>query len=99
MDPREPAGRALGAGYKYVSIGMTFAGGIVLFMGLGWLLDRWLGTLPLFLIAGALGGSVLSFIWVFQRLKLDETRYDAEHPKETRPSGDPAMRPPEQDSE
>ncbi len=93
MDPEEPAGRALGAGYKYVSIGMTFAGGIVMFMGLGWLLDRWLGTLPLFLIAGALGGSVLSFIWVFQKLKLDETRYDEEHQKSTRRLGDSATRP------
>jgi len=81
MDPEEPAGRALGAGYKYVSIGMTFAGAIVMFMGLGWLVDRWLGTLPLFLVAGALGGAVLSFIWVFQKLKQDEARYDAEHPR------------------
>jgi len=80
MDPEDPAGRALGAGYKYVSIGMTFAGGIVMFMGFGWLLDRWLGTLPLLLVTGALVGSVLSFIWVYQRLKQDEIQYDAEHP-------------------
>lgn len=99
MDPREPAGRALGAGYKYVSIGMTFAGGIVMFTGLGWLLDRWLGTLPLFLIAGALGGSVLSFIWVYQKLKLDESRYEAEHRKAVGRSGDRGIRPPEQGSE
>lgn len=79
MDPEDPAGRALGAGYKYVSIGMTFAGGIVMFMGFGWLLDRWLGTLPLLLVTGALAGSVLSFIWVYQKLKQDEAQYDAEH--------------------
>ncbi len=79
MEPKEPAGRALGTGYKYVSMGMTFAGGIVMFTGLGWLVDRWLGTLPLFLIIGAIGGSVLSFVWVFLKLKQDETRYRQEH--------------------
>lgn len=78
MKPKEPVGRALGTGYKYVSMGMTFAGGIVMFTGLGWLADRWLGTLPLFLIAGTLVGSVLSFVWVFLRLKQDEARYEAE---------------------
>jgi F0F1-type ATP synthase assembly protein I len=93
MDPEEPAGRALGAGYKYVSIGMTFAGAIVVFMGLGWLLDRWLGTLPLFLVAGALGGALLSFIWVYQKLKQDEARYDAEHPRgASRRTGHPPER-------
>lgn len=79
MEPKEPAGRALGTGYKYVSMGMTFAGGIVMFTGLGWLVDRWLGTLPLFLLAGTLVGSVLSFVWVYQKLKQDEARYEAEH--------------------
>lgn len=70
--PDEPAGRELGQGYKYVSLGLTFAGGIVMFMGAGFLLDRWLGVLPLFTVVGTLVGSVLSFIRVYTRLRADE---------------------------
>ena len=36
----EPSGssREMGEGYKYVSLGFTFAGGIIFFMGMGFLL-------------------------------------------------------------
>ena len=71
-EPEEPVGRELGLGYKYVSLGLTFAGGIVLFMGAGFLLDRWLGVLPVFTVAGTVAGSVLSFIRVYYRLKAEE---------------------------
>jgi hypothetical protein len=33
-------GRELGEGYKYVSLGLTFAGGIIFFLGVGFGLDR-----------------------------------------------------------
>jgi F0F1-type ATP synthase assembly protein I len=55
-------------GYKYVSLGFTFAGGIVLFMVGGWALDRWLRLTPLFTIIGTLLGAVLSFLHVYWRL-------------------------------
>jgi F0F1-type ATP synthase assembly protein I len=55
-------------GYKYVSLGCTFAGGIVLFMVGGWALDRWLRLTPLFTIMGTLVGAVLSFLHVYWRL-------------------------------
>jgi F0F1-type ATP synthase assembly protein I len=74
MRRKDNSGQALGEGYKYVSLGMTFAGGIILFMGLGFLLDRWLGLMPLFTIAGTLVGSVLSFINVYRKLQADERR-------------------------
>jgi F0F1-type ATP synthase assembly protein I len=74
MRHKDNSGRALGEGYKYVSLGMTFAGGIIVFMGLGFLLDRWLGLMPLFTIAGTLVGSVLSFINVYRKLQADERR-------------------------
>lgn len=70
--PEEPVGRELGEGYKYVSLGLSFAGGIVLFMGAGYLLDRWLGLLPVLTVVGTLAGSVLSFAWVYLRLNADE---------------------------
>jgi F0F1-type ATP synthase assembly protein I len=32
-------------------MGMESAGTLVVFLGLGWLVDRWLGTQPVFMIA------------------------------------------------
>ncbi len=84
MKPDRAPGSELGTGYQYVSMGMSFAGGIVLFTGLGYLLDRWLGWLPLLTVAGTIVGAVLSFLWVLQRLKQDERKYEAEHPEQRR---------------
>ena len=68
-------GRGLGEGYKYVALGLTFAGGIVMFVLGGWALDRWLGLTPLFTIAGTLVGAVLSFLSVYRKLQAEwETR-------------------------
>lgn len=41
-------------------------GGIVVYAGLGWLLDRWLGT-EFFLPVGIVLGSVLSVLMVYFR--------------------------------
>ncbi|MEO8031586.1 MAG: AtpZ/AtpI family protein [Gemmatimonadota bacterium] len=79
--PQEPAGRELGLGYKYVSLGLSFAVSITLFVGGGYLLDRWLGLLPLFTVVGALGGSALSFVWVFRKLNADEAADRADRGK------------------
>ena len=49
-------------------------------MGLGFLLDRWLKLSPLFTVAGTLLGAVVSFVWVFNKLRADEREYEAEHP-------------------
>ena len=46
MAPEKRSSEELGTGYKYVSLGISFAFGIVLFMGLGFLLDRWLKLSP-----------------------------------------------------
>jgi F0F1-type ATP synthase assembly protein I len=80
MAPEKRSSEELGTGYKYVSLGISFAFGIVLFMGLGFLLDRWLKLSPLFTVAGTLLGAVLSFLWVFNKLRADEREYEAEHP-------------------
>ncbi len=68
MKPNSGPGRAMGEGYKLLGLGMTFAGGIILFMVLGLLLDRWLGVVPLFTVVGTLVGAVLSFINVYVKL-------------------------------
>ena len=71
------AGRAgtpteVGAAYRYVSLGLTFAGGMLLFMGLGYGLDRWVGTLPFGTVIGTLVGAVLSFLAVYRRVIGDQ---------------------------
>jgi F0F1-type ATP synthase assembly protein I len=75
MAPKdENVGREMGEGYRYVSLGLSFAGGIIFFMAIGWGLDRLLNTLPVFIIVGTLGGTVLSFIAVYRKLRDDERR-------------------------
>ncbi len=64
-------GREIGEGYKYVALGITFAGGIILFMAIGFGLDRLLGTMPFLTIAGTLGGAVLSFFYTMVKLNAD----------------------------
>ncbi len=59
-------------GYKYVSLGLSFAGGIILFMGIGFWLDRKLGLTPLFTLVGTLGGAALSFTWVYLKVTAGE---------------------------
>jgi F0F1-type ATP synthase assembly protein I len=65
--------KGMAQGQKYFTVGLRFAGGVVLFTLGGYGLDRWLHTIPLFTIVGTIGGSVLSFISVYRQLTL-ETR-------------------------
>lgn len=65
------AGKAIGEGYRYLGIGLQFAGGIVFFAVGGIALDRWLGLMPLFTITGTLLGATLSFINVYIKLQAD----------------------------
>ena len=74
MKPEPNASQEVGAGYKYVSLGITFAGGIILFMGVVYWLDRRFGLMPLGTVAGTLLGAVLSFLVVYRRLQADAER-------------------------
>ena len=65
-------GREIGEGYKYVSLGLTFAGGIIFFMAVGLGLDRLLNLMPVFTITGTLVGAVLSFLTVYRKLQAEE---------------------------
>ena len=71
MRPDPGGHREIGDGYRYVALGITFGLGIVLFMGLGWLVDRWLGTLPWGTLVGTIVGSVLSFVSVYAKLEAE----------------------------
>jgi F0F1-type ATP synthase assembly protein I len=57
--------------YRYAGLGMQFAGGILMFAGLGYLLDRRLHILPALTILGVIVGSVLSFLSIYRKVIAD----------------------------
>ena len=64
-------GSGYGEGYRYLGLGLQFAGGIVFFSLGGVALDRWLGLMPLFTIVGTLLGGALSFVNVYIKLQAE----------------------------
>jgi F0F1-type ATP synthase assembly protein I len=70
-DDRPPASRGYGQGYAYFGMALNFTVAILLFGGLGWLLDGWLHTRPLFAIAGAFAGGFAGFMSIYYRVKRD----------------------------
>lgn len=75
-------GRSLADAYGRATLGCTFAGGVILFTGIGWLLDRWLGILPVLTVAGALIGAALSFLNVYARIRADDAARRRERERE-----------------
>ena len=77
---RQPLGppREVGEGYTYVSLGLTFAGGVILFMAIGFGLDHLLGWTPALTVLGTLGGAVMSFLNVYWKLQADERKHQHE---------------------
>ena len=71
QSPPETPEQSIGKGYKYLAAGLRFAGGIVVFLFGGLLLDGWLHTTPLFLVAGTLVGAGLGFLSVYRELMAD----------------------------
>lgn len=64
--------------YRYSGLGCAFAAGVMVFMAGGWLLDRWLGLLPLFTVIGALVGATLSTASIYRRLMAGEAEAEDE---------------------
>lgn len=56
---------------RYLGFGMTWAASTGLFLFLGLLLDRWLGTMPLFLILGAFVGAGAGFYYLYYHLVVE----------------------------
>jgi len=57
--------------HRYSGLGCLFAAVVLFFMGVGWLLDGWLHTLPVFMVVGALIGAALSTVSIYRRLMED----------------------------
>ena len=54
--------------YRYSGLGCTFAAAVLVFIAGGWLLDRWLGVMPLFTMLGALVGAALGSVSIYRGL-------------------------------
>ncbi len=80
MGPRQTPGRDLGVGYEYLALGLTFAGGVVVFTVVGLFLDRWLATTPLFTLTGTATGATLGFLHVYWRIKAETEKRKKEKP-------------------
>jgi len=78
MGRRKPVRKELGEAWRYDTLGYTFAFSVILFAGLGWLLDRWLKTRPILTIVGTLVGAGLAVMWVFLRVLRDKAAYQAD---------------------
>ena len=68
--------------YRYASLGMQFAGGTLLFAGVGFLLDRWLHIVPALTIVGLLVGGGLSFYSIYRKVLGDQAAEKAEREKQ-----------------
>jgi len=55
--------------YRFSGLGCVFAAGVLVFLAGGWLIDRWLGTLPVFTTVGALLGAALATLSIWRRLQ------------------------------
>ncbi|HEU5260568.1 MAG TPA: AtpZ/AtpI family protein [Gemmatimonadales bacterium] len=70
-DDRNRFARSFGTGYSYVAVGFQLVATILVFGGVGWLVDGWLHTRPLFAIAGFVVGAVGWFISLYYRVQRD----------------------------
>ena len=71
IDDDNNAAKGYGQGYEYVAVSFTFAFAILAFGALGWLVDGWLHTRPLFAIVGAFVGGFGGFMNIYYRVKRD----------------------------
>ena len=69
--PESPQDTNRKTGYAYAA-GITLFASVAVFCGLGWLLDKWLGTQPWLLIAGIVVGSAAG---LFEFVRLSSKTY------------------------
>ncbi len=69
----------MGEGYALLTVGITFAVTLTIFVLAGVWLDRRFGTLPLFTVVATLLGSALGGFWMYRRVRQQLHRDDARH--------------------
>jgi F0F1-type ATP synthase assembly protein I len=77
-DAHRPAG-PIGEAVAFTVLAYLISGPL-LYGGLGWLVDRWLGTEPAFVLVGILGGMSLSLYLVWFRYGAPDRRPSAASP-------------------
>jgi F0F1-type ATP synthase assembly protein I len=70
-DDRNRSARGFGEGYSYVAVGFQLAVAMLVFGGLGWLVDGWLHTRPLFALVGFALATVGWFVSLYYRVQRD----------------------------
>ena len=75
-DDKRGMAQGFGEGYSYVAAGFTFAFAILLFGALGWLVDGWIHTRPLFAVLAGLLGGFAAFMNLYYRVQreIDEEK-------------------------
>ena len=74
----------MGGDQKYMSIGIQAGASVAFYLGMGLLLDKWLGTLPWLTLLGALVGIVGMFaLFVRMNRELDKSSRQTEVEKQT----------------
>jgi len=71
LDDRNRFGRSFGEGYSYVALGFTSAFAILVFGALGWVVDGWLHTRPLYALVGAGVAGFGGFMSIYYRVQRD----------------------------
>lgn len=61
--------KGLGDASPYLSIGISLAGAMLVYVGIGYAVDRWLDTSPKYLIIGSIAGMVSFFVQLFRLTK------------------------------
>ena len=69
-----PVGRGFGSGYAIVGAGFQFAFAILFFLGGGYLVDKWLGTRPIFTLLGLAVGLGAGFYAFYLRVMAESLR-------------------------
>ncbi len=68
QSPPSPAARGFGEGYEYVALALAVPIAMLLFGGVGWLVDGWLHTRPLFAIIGGFLGAFAGVARIYYRV-------------------------------
>ena len=73
-DDQTPESRGYGQGSEYFALALAFVVAILGFGALGWLVDGWFGSRPLFAIIGAFVGGFGGFMNIYYRVVKDTAR-------------------------